>query len=316
MHDAGYNEAFDALERLVLEIDALASILCDASDTTDHDSVDSHNNFVVTTAEALVRVRKYINSDKHASFPELVARQFDVPCIGVEVFVYTSDKPTTADRVRLRITLPPGYPNLAPAEVAVLTAPKDFPKRLLDDLSLKLTNRTKELIGFEIMMEVINECRDALDDWKSARSLDSHELKDSCTVDKSLPSCLLSRRWIWVHHITNSNRFNQIVQEARQLHLGGYVKGGYPGVVVVEGSCQNCDEFVVWIKGNKSRPGGFGRNWGHHVRGEAVIEARQLPETFEVLEDDMGKLGGLCRQFGVEEEFREFILQHKASKEE
>jgi hypothetical protein len=198
----------------------------------------------------------------------------------------------------------------------VLTAPKDFPKCLLDDLSLKLTNRTKELIGSETMMKVINECRDAIDDWKAAINVDSQEMKEDYTVDKSLPSCLLSRRWIWVHHITNSNQLNQIVQEARQLHLGGYVKGGYPGVVVLEGSCPNCDEFVVWIKGSKSRPGGFGRNWGHHVRGEAMINARQLPETFEELEDNMGKLGGLCRQFGVGEEFREFILQHKASKEE
>jgi hypothetical protein len=183
-------------------------------------------------------------------------------------------------------------------------------------LSLKLTNRTKELIGFETMMEVINECRDALVDWKAAITLESHDMTEICTVDKSTPTHLLSRRWIWVHHITNSHRLKQIVQEARRLHLGGYVKGGYPGVVVVEGSCQNCDEFVVWIKGNKSRPGGFGRNWGHHVRGEATTEARQLPVTFEELEDDMGRLGGLCRQFGVEGEFREFILQHKASKEE
>ena len=67
----------------------------------------------------------------------------------------------------------------------------------------------------------------------------------------------------------------------------------------------------MWIKGNKSRPGGFGRNWGHHVRGEATIEVRQLPELFAELEDDMGKLGAVCKKFDVEDEFREFVLQHK-----
>lgn len=102
-----------------------------------------------------------------------------------------------------------------------------------------------------------------------------------------------------------------IVIEANELKLGGYLKGGYPGVVIVEGNRTNCEEFVTWIKGNKSRPGGFGRNWGHHVRGEATVNRRQLPEVFTELEDDMGKLGKLCADHDVEDEFREFILQHK-----
>ena len=102
------------------------------------------------------------------------------------------------------------------------------------------------------------------------------------------------------------------MSESQNLNLGGYAKGGYPGVVVVEGKLEACDNFVVWIKGNKSAPGGgFGRNWGHHVRGEATDEIRRFPEAFQVLEDDMGKLASLCKEFGLEDEFREFILQHK-----
>jgi hypothetical protein len=116
------------------------------------------------------------------------------------------------------------------------------------------------------MMEVTNECRDALDDWQSNSASNTNiSMEDSIP---NSPSCTgsLSRRWVWVHHITNSGRIKQIVHEASQLHLGGYVKGGYPGVVVIEGQSNACKEFIVWIKGNKSRPGGFGRNWGHHVR--------------------------------------------------
>jgi len=121
----------------------------------------------------------------------------------------------------------------------------------------------------------------------------------------------IKRAWIWVHHISNTDRLKQIVIEARQHRLGGYVKGGYPGVVVVEGQSQSVDDFISWIKGNKSRPGGFGRNWGHHVRGEAFVENRELPVQFEELEDDMSKFGSLCKDAGVDKEFREFILQHK-----
>ena len=121
----------------------------------------------------------------------------------------------------------------------------------------------------------------------------------------------IKRAWIWVHHISNTDRLKQIVIEAKQYKLGGYLKGGYPGVVVVEGQSQSVDDFISWIKGNKSRPGGFGRNWGHHVRGEAFVVKRQLPIQFEELEDDMSRFGKLCKEAGVDKEFREFILQHK-----
>ena len=76
------------------------------------------------------------------------------------------------------------------------------------------------------------------------------------------------RRWIWVHHITSVDRRKCIMREARSSNLTGLLKRGYPGVVLVCGPVDSCDEFTTWIKGNKSRPGGFGRNWGHHVRGE------------------------------------------------
>jgi hypothetical protein len=298
-------DASDALERLVLEVDALTSIICDNNFTSD-DSSQHDNKFIITTPESLVQAREYIESTGGQS-PNL--RNTNVPSIGIEALVCSNDEYTT-DGIRLRICLPPGYPSHVSAEVTVLSTPKDFPKNCLDKLSSKVSNRTKEMIGGEVMMEVINECRDALEEWK--KSLEATDIgADDGSIIKQSSTKPLSRRWIWVHHITNLNRIKQIVQEAKQLHLGGYVKGGYPGVVVIEGMSHSCDDFVIWIKGNKSRPGGFGRNWGHHVRGETTIHIRQFPESFEELEDDMGRLGGLCRDYGVEEEFREFILQHK-----
>jgi hypothetical protein len=125
---------------------------------------------------------------------------------------------------------------------------------------------------------------------------------------------MLGRRWIWVHHIKDSDRRKTILSEARYLKLGGYLKSGYPGIIVIEGDVLACDEFVAWVKGNKSRPGGFGRNWGHHVRGEVTFPSsgiRLLPFEFEELED-MAVLGGRCRDHGLESEFLEYVMQHKA----
>ena len=116
-------------------------------------------------------------------------------------------------------------------------------------------------------MEIINECRDFVEDWEN--NILRHEISEEACVDDSVTNETIGRRWIWVHHITNSGRLKQIVTEAEELKLGGFLKGGYPGVVIVEGDSKSCDEFVVWVKGNKSRPGGFGRNWtAYHPRRE------------------------------------------------
>mmetsp|Transcript_5737 Transcript_5737/g.10358 ORF Transcript_5737/g.10358 Transcript_5737/m.10358 type:complete len:298 (+) Transcript_5737:11-904(+) len=292
------DEKIDALERTVLEIDAMASIFCN---DFSGESEGCSEEFVITNPDALECARERIDN--------CPAGEFDVPHIDAEVLVRSTSESSGVD-ARLRMCLPPGYPSSCHAVVTVLCAPKNFPRNKLDELSTKLQCRAKELIGSEAILEIINKCRDEIDHWEQS-NLSNPVFEEACEDDVTTTKSSINRRWIWVHHITNSGRLKQIVTEAQSLKLGGFLKGGYPGVVVVEGSRMSCDEFVTWIKGNKSRPGGFGRNWGHHVRGEATVELRQLPEKFEELEDDMGKLGSLCTEFGVEDEFREFILQHK-----
>ena len=131
----------------------------------------------------------------------------------------------------------------------------------------------------------------------------------------------------------DAERRGAIAKEARDLGLGGFLKPGcarggaalgphrgaaaahpacdhkcaahptrrYPGIVVVEGEASGCEAFVGWIKGSKGAAGGFGRRWGHHVRGEVgALAARQLPAGFEELADDMGALGARCKERGLE----------------
>ena len=158
-------------------------------------------------------------------------------------------------------------------------------------------------------MELTQDCQEQLIQWQSdvlqaqSNACESNQPNDS-------PPQPLDRRWIWVHHITDRQRKEDIVQEAQERDLSGYLKAGYPGIVVVEGPKSVCDEFVLWIKGSKSRPGGFGRQWGHHVRGELEIDDLQLPQPFAALEEDMSVLALQCRQAGLEDEFLKFVMQH------
>ena len=146
---------------------------------------------------------------------------------------------------------------------------------------------------------------------------------DPSSSSSSCCNTSLSRRWIWVHHITNISRCKSIVEEANELGLTGLLKSGYPGVLVIEGSSIACDTFVSWIKGNKSRPNGFGRNWGHHVRGEiedcepklqisrlSGSQATKEDCRFVHLGEELKIFSAACADAGLEAEFLSFVLQH------
>ncbi len=308
--DEGSDDAkdmLDAIDRMVLEIEAMDAI-CNA-DYLDESENDGIKDFVVVTHQALEQAGSCVDEATASNAPSHIV---------IEAFVRTSESRDQNAGVRLRMTLPLGYPTKHCASVTVLQTPKFVNRVRHDVLSTKLQSTANELIGSEAMISIISECRDLVSDWECCNSgeiggkeeEEEEVVGDNEATATSSPTTIC-RRWIWVHHITNNDRRKQIVIEARERNLGGYLKAGYPGVVVIEGISNDCDEFVVWIKGNKSRPGGFGRQWGHHVRGEATAEQRQLPAIFKELDDDMGLLGSLCREFEVEDEFREFVLQQK-----
>lgn len=86
-------------------------------------------------------------------------------------------------------------------------------------------------------------------------------------------------------------------------------------MVVIEGDCAACDDYIDWLK---NRTG----NWkALALRGEITDELRggatlagkrRLPTEFRELAEDMGTLGQLCAECGLEGEFKSFIMQHRA----
>ena len=51
------------------------------------------------------------------------------------------------------------------------------------------------------------------------------------------------------------------------------------------------------------------------MRGQSNTpdRVRLLPTVFEDLGEDMGNLGTACSRHGLDDEFREYILQHKST---
>ena len=79
---------------------------------------------------------------------------------------------------------------------------------------------------------------------------------------------------MWAHHISSAARRGLIVKEARALNLGGYLKPGYPGVVVVEGARGDLEDFVSWMKTSSKHT--------QAVRGQVDAPGRALAVALAV----------------------------------
>jgi hypothetical protein len=285
----------EALERAVNEIDALEAIY-----GNDGGEDDAGSSFSVLSLSELEAARSALEA---ATEEERVIPQ-------LELKVHTSVESDAGEKINLSLhcRLPPGYPE---QETALVSASLDGLRRSLrEDLSSHLNRKSESMVGFEAVMELVEELKEMAPSYLAKEQSIERGSKRQDSQDEKKTD-MFGRRWIWVHHIKDSDRRKSIVSEARDLKLGGYLKSGYPGIIVIEGDASACDEFVSWVKGNKSRPGGFGRNWGHHVRGQINFPSgtRHLPLIFEELEN-LAVLGGLCKEHGLEAEFLDYVLQH------
>jgi len=298
------HEKLDLLQRAVQEIQTLSIIYND-------DTSEQSTKFVVLSTDEFQRAQSLIN-DYSPSFanPNNPAC-LEIPTLRVEIVfnVAARDDITHSLRCTVHFSLPPKYPD-EPAIVSVASM-GNANRCERENVGKKLNEKAGEIVGSEALMELIQDAQNKAAEYLSVAYENNQSVSEANDGDDREP--IQSKRcWIWVHHITDVKRCKDIVREAREKSVAGYLKSGYPGVVVIEGDSRKCHEYIHWIKGNKSRPGGFGRNWGHHVRGEMVVqnEHRGFVNVFEDVGEDLTAFAAHCRRVGVEDEFKLYILQH------
>ncbi len=217
--------------------------------------------------------------------------------------------------ILMRCLLPRGYPNMRPAVLTFLQSSPALPRKSTDEITRSLNDKAKDCLGTEAIMDMVDETKELiLKHLEVQRQLQNSQQQAQVQAQPSNDDKTIGRRWIWVHHITKTDRISSILEEAKDHNLYGILKHGYPGVVLVEGLVKDCDAFVKWIKADKSSPhGGFGRNWGHHVRGEINQDKSSSKQHCGTLEStgDLSVMAEYCRNAGLEDEFKEYVLQHK-----
>eukprot|EP00521_Asterionellopsis_glacialis_P010050 CAMPEP_0195289320 /NCGR_PEP_ID=MMETSP0707-20130614/5650_1 /TAXON_ID=33640 /ORGANISM="Asterionellopsis glacialis, Strain CCMP134" /LENGTH=339 /DNA_ID=CAMNT_0040349311 /DNA_START=124 /DNA_END=1139 /DNA_ORIENTATION=- len=271
--------SLEQLERTVREIEVLKAIYGSdhGDDNADSDTHQTHE-FVVHSTQEMWNAQVAIGDEEEDEESDFMNTRV-IPTLDVELRIIQESESSATRRgpqhtkqkmIRLRCKLAPGYPELCPATIVCVTI-DGFYRSQQESIALQLQEKAEALLGQEAMMELVQEVQELVVSAVSLSSKEEPSTHQESSHHSSLSKRYKSRQWIWAHHITNTDRRKSIVNEAVELRLGGYLKSGYPGIVVVEGPSQDCSEFVSWIKGSKSRPGGFGRNWGHHVKGEIRI---------------------------------------------
>ena len=173
-----------------------------------------------------------------------------------------------------------------------------------------------ENLGQESILSVF-QCADiwVQDVWPTIFKSSAQKGKDISPCSKSITSTLssptqqvykirLGRRAIFSHHIINTNKRKFIIDLAKQYQLGGYMKIGWPGIILLEGEEHRCLDF--WNEIRRSR-------WQYlTTRHEESFEVKDINELnhkrkfgypcefHELGKNDMSILAQYCRTAGLE----------------
>jgi hypothetical protein len=139
-------------------------------------------------------------------------------------------------------------------------------------------------------------------DWPSL--LREHETKGDSNIP-STQDCdnILGRRGS--HHIIANSKRKDIVKLTNHYQLGGYVKIGWPGIIIIEGLESSCQIFVEEIKSWRWQYLSVRADERISIpQGEDIDSYRLLPKEFvELGEDDMSTLAQYCRESDLDHLF-------------
>ncbi|KAL7566877.1 hypothetical protein ACA910_021367 [Epithemia clementina (nom. ined.)] len=258
----------------------------------------------------------------------------------------TTDHPSSQQQqhhqipILLSLQMVPNYPETEPLEVSVQITRKEQQRSATDSLCAPSSSRLVKLVYDEGISSLLSHCQtmaasmegsegifsvlSAADEWaqdiwpvlvqermketSSASSNTSKNNNDSSS-NNGPTIVVLGRRLIYSHHIISKQKRKDLQDLAQQYQLTGYVKIGWPGLILIEGQEEDCCQFYDNI-----------RQWAWQylvVRGEmqenisvpessitasALNAQRRLVGFHEVSE--MSTVANACREVDLEALFK------------
>jgi len=182
----------------------------------------------------------------------------------------------------------------------------------------------KECAGQESVFAVLSRADEWVDqEWQALSTSHLSEnnsqnstnkvLNDGTTRGNQSEELILGRRLIYSHHIIAKSKRKNLIDLSHSLSLGGYVKIGWPGIIIIEGLNENCIEFIHEIKSWRWQYLVVRGEETEHInvveqKGDEMNELdkrRKFANTYmeELGEDQMSHLAEICRTVELEELF-------------
>ncbi|XP_015680108.1 RWD domain-containing protein 2A isoform X2 [Protobothrops mucrosquamatus] len=268
----------DSLELQVAELEMLLSMFPNKREV----SLQDENIFQ--------NIQRYLNNTTE-NFPPKIEYSVAVPINETKAIV------------DLQVELPHSYPYVTPQ----LFARSDALDR---QQQLQLN---KDLTSYIASLEPGELCICAAVRWLQDSSTFEVQNSEVCerTTRKDIAKAQFKRMWIYSHHIYRQELRKKIFEYAKKLNLTGFCLTGKPGVICVEGTKENCEEFWRIIR----YP-----NWKHisckHLETgetEGNGETFRLFQTFEDLQFQAHGDYGLRNDYHMDlGQFLEFLKVHQS----
>ncbi|CAD7012608.1 unnamed protein product [Ceratitis capitata] len=150
------------------------------------------------------------------------------------------------EKVEIRIELPNLYPLLENAIVTILSALLGKAKEMYLKREIEKFIETMDKSECYIF-QVVSWLQDKLN---SVIMRDASEFgpKQELTTEENENAVECERLWIYSHHIKSKKKRQEIQKEAHNLDLTGFSRPGKPGVICVEGTREQTQEFWRILK--------------------------------------------------------------------
>lgn len=208
-------------------------------------------------------------------------------------------------RILLKLTMPCGYPMHSPLHITATvdeSSSSNDVKSVWDALPHLIQACREEadsLVGMEAALPVLSHA-DAWvnEEWPNFSCSALHEEPCVACMTPVVPSSstVLGRRLIYSHHLISKIKRADIRALAANYKLTGYAKIGWPGIILIEGDEDTCNEFYDEI-----------RKWAWKylvVRGEQQEENGTRKFSSFVETEDMSVVARHCREVGLEALFK------------
>ena len=154
-------------------------------------------------------------------------------------------------KIEIRIELPHMYPSETEMANIIVRSP-EIGKIQESQIGAKIRQYISETVDKNepYIYEIVTWIQDNFEDFLISENVD-HRIQENAKglEDEEINSKIMMERcWIYSHHIKSKTKRRNIIKNAKDLDLSGFLRPGKPGIICVEGLQENSQEFWRLLK--------------------------------------------------------------------